>query len=173
MKFWQQLLQKLQAQQNVYLLTVIQNFGSSPGRKGFKMLVAEDGYIFGSVGGGIMEFTLVEEAKNLLASNKSSILFKKQIHQGNGKDKSGMICSGEQTVVFHPFDIDKINFVKSLLNSLENNKQKTICFSPTGIEFTSNGISEKYQAKIQSETSWEFKELISFKETIKFSCCSF
>jgi xanthine dehydrogenase accessory factor len=61
MKFWQQLLQKLRAQQYVYLLTVIQNSGSSPGRKGFKMLVAQDGFIFGSVGGGIMEFSLVEE----------------------------------------------------------------------------------------------------------------
>ena len=52
MKFWQHLLSKLQDSQKVYLLTVIQNSGSSPGRKGFKMLVAEDGFIFGSIGGG-------------------------------------------------------------------------------------------------------------------------
>ena len=63
MIFWQQLLTQLQQHKKVYLLTVIQNYGSSPGRKGFKMLVADDGFIFGSVGGGIMEFTLVEEVK--------------------------------------------------------------------------------------------------------------
>mgnify|MGYP005989183595 CR=1 FL=1 len=166
MKFWQQLLHKLQENKKAYVLTVIQNFGSSPGRKGFKMLVAEDGFIFGSVGGGVMEFTLVEETKNLLASKNTPILFKKQIHQGNGEDKSGMICSGEQTVVFHPFEIDKIDFVKSLLEISQNNEQKTICFSPTGIDFISNQIKEKYEATIKSDTDWEFKELIGFKETI-------
>jgi xanthine dehydrogenase accessory factor len=166
MKFWQQLLHKLQENKNTYVLTVIQNFGSSPGRKGFKMLVAEDGFIFGSIGGGVMEFTLVEEVKNLLASNKSPILFKKQIHQGNGKDKSGMICSGEQTVVFHPFDINKIDFVKTLLDCLQSNQQRTISFSPKGIDFISTQISEKYEASIASESNWQFKELISFKETV-------
>ena len=54
MKFWKHLLSKLRDTQNVYLLTVIENIGSSPGRKGFKMLVAEDGFIFGSIGGGVM-----------------------------------------------------------------------------------------------------------------------
>ncbi len=166
MKFWQQLLHKLQENKKAYVLTVIQNFGSSPGRKGFKMLVAEDGFIFGSVGGGVMEFTLVEEAKSLLQTENLPILFKKQIHQGNGKDKSGMICSGEQTVVFHPFKTDQIDFVKELLENLQNNDQKTICFSPTGIEFVSNGITEKNEVAIQSESDWQFKELISFKETI-------
>ena len=111
MKFWQQLLTQLQDGKNVYLLTVIQNFGSSPGRKGFKMLVSEDGFIFGSVGGGVMEFTLVEEAKSLLQKSKKPILFKRQVHQGSKtKDGSGMICSGEQTVVFHPMDSSHIEF---------------------------------------------------------------
>ena len=166
MKFWQQLLHKLQENKKAYVLTVIQNFGSSPGRKGFKMLVAEDGFIFGSIGGGVMEFTLVEEAKSLLDTEDLPILFKKQIHQGNGKGKSGMICSGEQTVVFHPFHTDKIDFVKGLFESFQNNEQKTICFSPTGIDFTSNQIKEKYEATIKSDTDWQFNELISFKETV-------
>jgi xanthine dehydrogenase accessory factor len=166
MEFWQQLLQKLQAQQKVYLLTVIQNFGSSPGRKGFKMLVAQDGFIFGSVGGGVMEFSLVEEIKELLQQEEQPIFFRKQIHQGNGKDKSGMICSGEQTVVFHPLNNSHINLIEHILSCLQNNQQNTLCFSPTGIEFTEKGISEKYQATINSETDWQFNELIGFKETL-------
>ena len=72
MKFWKHLLNKLQDNQQVYVLTVIENFGSSPGRQGFKMLVAEDEFIFGSIGGGVMEFSLVEEVKELL--NDSSFI---------------------------------------------------------------------------------------------------
>ena len=101
MIFWQHILDKLQDNQKVYVLTVIENFGSSPGRKGFKMLVAQDDFIFGSVGGGVMEFSLVEEAQQLLQKENSPTFIKKQIHKGNIKDGSGMICSGEQTVAFH------------------------------------------------------------------------
>ncbi len=166
MKFWQQLLSKLQENHSVYLLTVIQNSGSSPGRKGFKMLVAEDGFIYGSIGGGIMEFTLAEELKEVLQQKEQPIFFRRQIHQGNGKDKSGMICSGEQTVVFHPLNATHISLIKDILDCLQNNHKKTLRLSPTGIEFIANEISEKYQAVITSETDWSFKELIGFKETI-------
>lgn len=167
MKFWQHLLTKLQEkQQSVYLLTVIENSGSSPGRKGFKMLVAQDGFIFGSVGGGIMEFTLVEDIKELLQEKEHPIFFRKQLHQGNGKDKSGMICSGEQTVVFHPLNSTHIPLIEAILNCLQNNQQKTLSFSPTGIQLIENGISEKYQVAIKSVLNWSFKELIGFKETL-------
>ncbi|MFT5762359.1 MAG: xanthine dehydrogenase accessory factor [Polaribacter sp.] len=166
MNFWQQLLTQLQQDKKVYLLTVIQNFGSSPGRKGFKMLVADDGFIFGSVGGGIMEFTLVEEVKELLNQKNKPVFFKQQIHQGNGKDKSGMICSGEQTIVFHPLNNSNIQLIKTVLDCLQNNQQQTLNFSPAGIEFTETKISEKYKAEINSESDWQFKELIGFKETI-------
>lgn len=166
MEFWQQLLQKLRAKQHVYLLTVIQNLGSSPGRKGFKMLVAQDGFIFGSVGGGIMEFSLVEEIKKLLQQEEQPIFFRKQLHQGNGKDKSGMICSGEQTVVFHPLDSTHISLIEAIIINLKSNQLKTLSFSPTKIELIEKGISEKYQAVITSALDWSFKELIGFKETL-------
>ena len=166
MEFWQQLLSKLQQHQNIYLLTVIQNSGSSPGRKGFKMFVTKDGFMYGSIGGGIMEYTLVEEAKELLQHDSLPIVYKKQQHQGTGKDKSGMICSGEQTVVFHPFKIGDVALVKGILSSMQNNLQKTICYAPNGVQLTTNNSSENYTAEITSETQWEFKELIAFKETI-------
>jgi xanthine dehydrogenase accessory factor len=167
MKFWQHLLTKLQQeQQSVYLLTVIENSGSSPGRKGFKMLVAQDGFIFGSIGGGIMEFTLVEKIKELLKLKELPIFFRKQLHQGNGKDKSGMICSGEQTVIFHPLNSAHILLIETIINCLQNNQQKTLSLSPTGINLIENRISEKYQTVITSAMDWNFKELIGFKETL-------
>ena len=167
MKFWQHLLTKLQQeQQSVYLLTVIENSGSSPGRKGFKMLVAQDGFIFGSIGGGIMEFTLVEKIKELLKLKELQIFFRKQLHQGNGKDKSGMICSGEQTVIFHPLNSAHILLIETIINCLQNNQQKTLSLSPTRIELIENRISERYQTVITSAMDWNFKELIGFKETL-------
>lgn len=166
MKFWQKLLSKLQEHHKIYLLTVIQNSGSSPGRKGFKMFVSEDGFIYGSIGGGIMEYTLVEEAKELLQQDALPILYKKQQHQGKGKDKSGMICSGDQTVVFHPLKPEDMQLVKDILDSMQHNLQKTICYSSSEIQLVDHKFSEKYTADIVSETHWQFNELISFKESI-------
>ncbi len=82
------------------------------------MLVAEDGFIFGSVGGGIMEFSLVEEVKTLLSKEKNPIFLKKQIHRGKIKDGSGMICSGEQTIVFHPLNKKDVPVIKEIISSL-------------------------------------------------------
>ena len=166
MIFWQHLLSKLLEEQNVYLLTVIENSGSSPGRKGFKMLVAQDGFIFGSVGGGVMEFSLVEEAQKLLKSTGLPIVSKKQIHKGNIKDGSGMICSGEQTVVFHPLNNQHIAIVKSIVKCLSKNQRKTIHFTPTTFGFSETEIESKYKTTINSEKDWNFKELIGFKNTL-------
>ena len=73
MMYWQHIIDKLKDNQKVYVLTVIANSGSSPGRKGFKMLVAQDGFIYGSIGGGVMEFSLVEEAQRLHILRSKSI----------------------------------------------------------------------------------------------------
>jgi xanthine dehydrogenase accessory factor len=166
MDFWQQLLTQLQQNKKVYLLTVIENFGSSPGRKGFKMLVADDGFIFGSVGGGVMEFTLVEEVKELLQKENQPVFLRKQIHQGSGKDKSGMICSGEQTVVFHPLQTTDIQLVESILNCINNNEPQTLFFTPNGIQLSKNTLTDKYETQIKSKKEWTFKEHIGFKETL-------
>lgn len=115
---------------SVALLVVVQSSGSSPGRQGFKMAVAEDGTMFGSIGGGVMEVNLVEIAKEFLAlsDNKAFAKFghptvfgKFQVHKKNNDFTSGMICSGNQRLVFlkiKPSELNKINsFSKSLAKS--------------------------------------------------------
>ncbi len=50
-----------------------------------------------------MEHSLVEKARKLLAENKSEIFLLEQNHHPDAtNDNSGMICSGQQTVVFIP-----------------------------------------------------------------------
>ena len=166
MQFYKHLFLKLQANQKVYLLTVIENSGSSPGRKGFKMLVAEDGFIFGSIGGGVMEFSLVESTKKLLEEGDLKIFFKKQVHRGDRENGSGMICSGEQTVVFHPLNMKNIQMVEGIKNALEGNKKGTLILTPTSIQFSEEKIEEKFEIKITSGKHWIYKEQIGFKNTL-------
>ena len=166
MKFWNYILDKIKDNQKVYVLTVIQNFGSSPGRKGFKMLVAQDGFIFGSVGGGVMEFTLVEEVQNLLQNEDSSIFIKKQIHKGNIENGSGMICSGEQTVAFHCLNFKHTTVIESILNCIKTGQNGTLNLTPNSFCFSKKQQENQFNYQINSNTHWYFNEHIGFKETL-------
>ena len=66
--------QKLATSTAVMLLYVLHSEGSSPGRQGFHMVVAKDGELFGSIGGGIMEHKLVEFSKKKLAEKEIELL---------------------------------------------------------------------------------------------------
>lgn len=101
------------------LLIVTESSGSSPGRQGFKMAVSQDD-ISGSIGGGIMEVKMVEHAKKLLHAEEESLI-KHQIHRKDvAYDQSGMICSGEQTVVYFRVNPQFIDLVRELIDCIEN-----------------------------------------------------
>lgn len=87
------------------LLAVAASSGSSPGRPGYKMAVGEGGDLSGSIGGGVMEVELVERARQLLSEKPAAAAdltpsLVEQEHRENARHPSGMICSGEQTVIF-------------------------------------------------------------------------
>lgn len=105
------------------LLVVVESSGSSPGRQGFKMAVDADGALCGSIGGGIMEVKLVELAKARLREAQPEALLKRQIHRKSAAQwQSGMICSGEQTIVFFP--LQKVHFkaVQTIVHCLKNHR---------------------------------------------------
>lgn len=166
MKLWRYLHTKLQDNQRVYLLTVIENSGSSPGRKGFKMLVTQDGFILGSVGGGVMEFALVEEAKKLLREEHPPTFIKKQIHKGDIKDGSGMICSGEQTIAFHYLDTTHLGTVTQLIHSLEKGQKGCLHLGINTFQFSEELLPTQFAYEIHAPNDWYFKEHIGFKDTL-------
>lgn len=53
------------------LITILEVKGSSPGKEGSVMGVFSDGSIIGTVGGGALEYKLIEEAIKLIKENKS------------------------------------------------------------------------------------------------------
>ncbi len=163
---WQHILAKIQTGQKVYLLTTIHNQGSSPGRQGFKMMVAEDGFIYGSIGGGVMEYNLVEEARRALRGDDLKIYLKKQVHRGGKEDSSGMICSGEQTVVFHPLGQIQSNTVQKIIEALQNNKRGTLRLSHHGIDYDHHTLKRKFECTISSPHEWMYGEAIGFKNAI-------
>jgi xanthine dehydrogenase accessory factor len=117
---WQFTAEKLKRNESVMLLVVAESSGSSPGRQGFKMIVARD-EMRGSIGGGVMEVSLVELAREKLKSADNKYLVKRQVHQKNSQNPSGMICSGKQTVVFGKLTKDDLRTVKNIIRYFKNN----------------------------------------------------
>ncbi|MBN1545457.1 MAG: XdhC family protein [Syntrophaceae bacterium] len=76
------------------LATVISVDGSTPREQGAKMLIRQDGTIEGTVGGGLMEKMIREEAEKVIENG-----IPKMVHFDlTGKEKDGMICGGVATV---------------------------------------------------------------------------
>jgi xanthine dehydrogenase accessory factor len=132
----------LQQNQRVVLMVVVQSSGSSPGRQGFKMVVAEDGTLFGSIGGGVMEVNLVETAKEFLTMSDddalkkyghSTVFGREQVHQKNSEYSSGMICSGNQHIVFVKIKPSEIKNIKSFSSNLTKYNKGIFSISNQGL----------------------------------------
>jgi len=144
MEIWKFIKKNLEQEKRVMLLVVIESNGSSPGRQGFKMAISEDKQLAGSVGGGIMEFDIVELGSAMLQLEKPGPVMKKQIHNAHSaENKSGMICSGDQTIVLIALDKSHQQAVDQIIDSLDSAKSGLLKLSPKGFEFLPSGIQRK------------------------------
>ncbi len=109
------------------LLVVAESSGSSPGRRGFKMIVAED-ELTGSIGGGVMEVRLVDFAKAKIKEQKGKTKAEivEQIHQKSSPHSSGMICSGKQTVILFRLDASHLKAVRGIIIALEKRDSRIL-----------------------------------------------
>jgi xanthine dehydrogenase accessory factor len=149
---WKFIQNKLQHNQKVMLLFVLESKGSSPGRKGFKMAVANEGDFIGTIGGGIMEFKLVEKARDLLLNDHQFTFLQEQFHdKEHSKNQSGMICSGSQVIAFVPLFASNLETVNDILQETKSRIQ----ISPEGLslnEATAEGL------QYISEKEWNYTE---------------
>lgn len=100
--FSEELAQGLREERGpLVMATVIEKNGSSQGKRGARMLVNEKGDIYGTVGGGTVEYTVIQEAENFLRENTGEDLFEiREYNLSNeGAASLGMICGGHIKVL--------------------------------------------------------------------------
>ena len=125
MKVWRFINGKLRNKIPVVLLYVLDSKGSSPGRRGFKMAVAKDNEILGTIGGGIMEHKLVELSRSILQKEEQKIILMPQVHSADEtKNRSGMICSGNQYVALIPLNQSHQNHIQEII-SISNDRNNS------------------------------------------------
>ncbi len=161
---WKLIAQSLHSKVGVMLLYVLESNGSSPGRQGFFMVVTATGEMEGSIGGGIMEHKFVALAKERLREGNQEPGIKKQIHDKlAATDQSGMICSGEQTILLYPVTQKDAAVIQSIIISGEQNKNGSLLLSPGQLSFSSAMPVKNFQFSMKSEDDWEYIEKTGYK----------
>ena len=163
MSLWRRALSSLQQNIPVLLLYVVDSKGSSPGRQGFFMVVNGEGETEGSIGGGIMEHKFLEMARGLLRQGAPILSLRRQVHDKEvAKDQSGMICSGEQTILIYSFRAGDAVALGLLLASLEQNQNGCLRLSPEGIGFSAVAPEAGHYFEKRSEADWVYLEKTGF-----------
>jgi len=163
---WELICKSLRQNIPVMLLYVLDSHGSSPGRQGFFMAVNQAGDIEGSIGGGIMEHKFVEMAKEQLGHFATSYSIHQQFHdKESARHQSGMICSGDQTILLYKLLPESITPVNKIIACLSQNQQGILQLSPLGLRFTTeiHGEPDHYYT-MQSELDWEYREKIGYRD---------
>ena len=165
---WQLIHNSLQQNQPVILLYVLESHGSSPGRQGFLMAVNSLDEIAGSIGGGIMEHKFVEMAKERLQHTDAEVSIRTQYHDKSAAhNQSGMICSGDQTLLLYRIQATDTPAIQAIVTCLEQHENGLLNLSPKGIRFFADRIPEDdYQFVWQSESDWLYQEKLGYKNQL-------
>jgi len=167
-ELWQFVAPRLGIGKSVMLLVVAESSGSSPGRAGYKMVVAADGELCGSIGGGVMEVKLVEQSRAQLSAQvgDSRTKLSTQTHRKNAERPSGMICSGEQTIIFKQLDECDLETVIAITKSLEDDARDTLTITRDKFLLGSTAATEDFAFSKLSETEFEFRERVGKKNAL-------
>ena len=87
----------IKANHKVTLVTVIKTWGSSPRQVGSKMIVNEKGDFFGSISGGCVESSVIDESLQLIKENKPFKKIELKVSDENAWE-IGLACGGEITI---------------------------------------------------------------------------
>jgi len=90
-------LKRVNSGETIALVTVIETKGSTPREVGAKMLVNKDSSIAGTIGGGITEAKVIEEAKQALKEGKGKLLTY-HLTKEEAALNEGAICGGDMKI---------------------------------------------------------------------------
>jgi xanthine dehydrogenase accessory factor len=165
---WKLIRHSMEKEIPVMLLYVLESSGSSPGRQGFFMAVNEKSEMEGSIGGGMMEHKFVEMAKEQLRNHSNpGIEIRKQVHDKSAaKNQSGMICSGEQTILLYTLQPADRTPIENIIHSLEQYQNGTLTLSPAGVRFHADPPDVDYGYFFKSEHDWIYVEKTGYKNNL-------
>lgn len=143
------MLKRIEQEEGSVLVTIVQNAGSAPRTTGAAMLVGQEGYIAGTIGGGMLEYKATEQAQEDLREQKSTLrqyrLTKEEVAG------LGMVCGGDVDVLFKVILPTEKNLqvVRQVQNCLNHYEKGWLVLSLEG---------ESFGFVNENEATWGFFE---------------
>jgi len=164
-KIWRFINDKLADNKQAILLSVLSSKGGSPGKAGFKLAVTVD-ELAGTIGGGAMEYNLINEARGYLQNGVLIREIRKLIHNKNAAENaSGLICTGNQTVCIFSLTKNELPEVEKICGLIKNDTPFVLSVSAKQFE-VSNEISEGINIISSAKEDWKYFEEIPASDII-------
>ncbi|AHF97231.1 xanthine dehydrogenase [Desulfurella acetivorans A63] len=110
------------------IATVVNAESSTSGKIGFKMIIDKNGTIYGTIGGGLVEKDVIDEAKNIFKTHKS--LLKTYVLKEDSESSLGMVCGGS-IQIFIEYIGEKPNYVIFGAGHIAKKLYEIICLDDT------------------------------------------
>ncbi len=161
--FWIRLDALLKQGQSVFAAFVVRNTLHSPGTAGARLLVTEAGDVEGTIGGGIMEYNLVNRAREALQKKD----FKPELHHLSHRDegpgeKSGMICAGEQWNIYYLFrPHEHADTVAQIARFVVGGEAACATISPSDVSVNGPVAAKGPQYELtEDDDGWTYREQV-------------
>jgi xanthine dehydrogenase accessory factor len=168
LEIWKFVADRLEKGEPLFLLVVTESSGSSPGRQGFKMAVSPDS-LTGSIGGGVMEVSLVEKAREMFHSGtgRAEAGIVERVHRKDAPNSSGMICSGDQTIAFIEPGPDHLKVAREIIDDLENRRDRRLRITDSELGLVENEPGDPdFRFEKKSENGFLFEEKLGYKNKL-------
>jgi xanthine dehydrogenase accessory factor len=164
------------------LASVVRVRGSSPRHNGARMLIWPDGQISGTIGGGSMEYQVIQDARQAIADGKAGLY--NYVFDASGRPGSVGLCGGSVDVFIDPQVerfIEPANLAVQALQRGERLAFVTLISGPQGGQNSSrtyalywpdgrksvwgemNGLDQRIQAEAQASLAQRQSRFINFE----------
>lgn len=162
------ILYELEAGRPAVLIVIAETKGSSAGKAGFKCVVGKD-RVSGTIGGGTAEHILIQEAKEVLSIGERFQKLRTMVHNPKSKaEKSGMICSGQQSTILCKLEPEDAKTIRALTAASElKEKPGILNISEKKIEFIKNQKQKnRINFRQESGEQYLYSEQIGLPDTL-------
>ncbi len=165
-QFWKKILLEIEADNAVVLTIIIRRVGSAPNVPGAKMFVTLDN-LHGTIGGGISENKLVEDARDLIEKKKiTSETIHLEHNEKASENRSGMICSGSQTFALIPLTVKDKNVIEQIVEAYSKAKPGNLTLNEDGISVDFDRILTKDKIYIEENGKWIYQENVGMQNRL-------
>ncbi|MFU8803273.1 MAG: XdhC family protein [Bradymonadaceae bacterium] len=167
--FWVHVLAALDRGETVFLAHVVANSRHSPGTRGACLCLHENGKTWGTIGGGIMEKTLINEGLAALQAADYPPRLERLHHRQKADGKlSGLTCAGHQTNLYHICHPSDGPLLKRLVELLEDDRPGRLTYSRQGLAIDESHVPDPHSPPIvvkdADDENWRVEEeLLNWK----------